>query len=146
MNINNEVKVNPLQLKMLRYSFGIVYLWFGALKFFPGLSPAEQLAGDTIERLSFYLVPGRVGLMVLASWEVFLGLGLILGFRNRILFTLLFIHLLGTFSPLILFRSLSFSAFPYGFTLIGQYIAKNIVFLAAGWILWTSTFAPKPRS
>ena len=29
---------------LLRVSLGIVFLWFGALKFFPGLSPAQDLA------------------------------------------------------------------------------------------------------
>ena len=27
-------------LRLLRISLGIVFLWFGVLKFFPGLSPA----------------------------------------------------------------------------------------------------------
>jgi uncharacterized membrane protein YkgB len=37
----------------IRISLGIVFLWFGVLKFIPGMSPAEHLAGQTIERLSF---------------------------------------------------------------------------------------------
>ena len=35
---------------LLRVSLGIVFLWFGALKFAPGLSPAEGLAGATIAK------------------------------------------------------------------------------------------------
>lgn len=42
---------------LLRISLGIVFLWFGALKFFPGLSSAQELATRTIDRLSFGLVP-----------------------------------------------------------------------------------------
>jgi hypothetical protein len=38
---------------LLRVSLGIVFLWFGALKFFPGLSPASDLAARTIATLSF---------------------------------------------------------------------------------------------
>ncbi|HSL94713.1 MAG TPA: hypothetical protein VLA35_02175, partial [Thermoleophilia bacterium] len=37
---------------LLRLSLGAVFLWFGALKFFPDLSPAQSLAGDTIEKLT----------------------------------------------------------------------------------------------
>ena len=123
-------------VRFMRYCLGLVYLWFGALKFFTDLSPAQQLAMDTIERLSLHLIPGQTGLFLLATWEVFLGLGFILGLRHRLILILFFIHLAGTFSPLILFTSLSFRSFPFAFTLLGQYIVKNLVFVAAGWMLW----------
>ena len=31
-------------LTLLRLALGIVFFWFGVLKFFPGASPAEELA------------------------------------------------------------------------------------------------------
>jgi uncharacterized membrane protein YkgB len=40
-------------IHLLRLSLGIIFLWFGVLKFFPGASPAQSLAGETIEALSF---------------------------------------------------------------------------------------------
>ena len=134
--MDNTNKINSIDIKLLRLSLGIIYLWFGVLKFFPDLSPAQQIAIDTIERLSFRLISGTTGLLLLAIWEVLLGLGLILGFRHRFLVFMLFIHLLGTFSPLFLFPSQSFQSYPYGFTLLGQYIVKNLVFVAVAWILW----------
>lgn len=134
--MDNTNKINSIDIKLLRLSLGIIYLWFGVLKFFPDLSPAQQIAIDTIERLSFRLISGTTGLLLLAIWEVLLGLGLILGFRHRFLVFMLFIHLLGTFSPLFLFPTLSFQSYPYGFTLLGQYIVKNLVFVAVAWILW----------
>ncbi len=40
-------------------SLGLVFLWFGFLKFFPGLSPAQDLAARTVDKLTFGLVqPG----------------------------------------------------------------------------------------
>ena len=42
-----------------------------------------------------------------------------------------FIHMGCTFLPLIFFPSLSFSAAPFGLSLIGQYIIKNLVFISA---------------
>jgi hypothetical protein len=49
-------------IRLLRISLGVVFLWFGVLKFFPGLSPAQTLAGDTIAVLSFgLLTPGPAG-------------------------------------------------------------------------------------
>ena len=35
-------------LSIMRIGLGIVFLWFGALKYFPGLSPAEDLVRSTI--------------------------------------------------------------------------------------------------
>ena len=42
---------------LLRVSLGVVFLWFGALKFFPDLSPAQDLATRTISVLTMGLVP-----------------------------------------------------------------------------------------
>ncbi len=45
-----------ISLTLLRISLGIVFLWFGVLKFFPELSPAEELATRTIEVLTLGIV------------------------------------------------------------------------------------------
>src|SRR6185503_10612144 len=39
-------------LTLLRISLGLVFFWFGFLKFFPGMSPADDLAARTIETIS----------------------------------------------------------------------------------------------
>jgi uncharacterized membrane protein YphA (DoxX/SURF4 family) len=52
----------------LRISIGIVFLWFGVLKFFPGLSPGEDLAIQTMKKLSFGLIPGNI-LIVWQYWK-----------------------------------------------------------------------------
>jgi hypothetical protein len=62
-------------LSFLRISLGIVFLWFGALKFFPGLSPAHDLAARTIEQLSGGLVKPGVSVLLLATWECLIGSG-----------------------------------------------------------------------
>jgi len=38
----------------LRVSLGIVYFWFGVLKFFPDFSPAMELATRTITPIFFF--------------------------------------------------------------------------------------------
>jgi uncharacterized membrane protein YkgB len=43
-------------ITVLRVALGIVFLWFGVLKLIPGLSPAEGLAGKTIETLTLGVV------------------------------------------------------------------------------------------
>ena len=56
-------------LSMLRISIGIIYIWFGSLKFFPGVSPAEDLAKETIHLLTFGLITPGLSLLLLALWE-----------------------------------------------------------------------------
>ncbi len=124
-----------LGVPFLRISLGVVFFWFGVLKFFPGLSPADQLASTTISTLTFGLVPGNVAVLVLAVWECAIGLGLMLGIFLRLTLLLLFLQMLGTFTPLLLFPEETFTRFPYAPTLEGQYIIKNLVLIAAGIII-----------
>ena len=120
---------------ILRVSLGIVFLWFGALKFFPGLSPATTLAARTIERLTFGAVGPEPGVMILAAWETLIGLGLITNVAMRATLALLFVQMLGTITPLVLFPGEAFTRFPYAPTLEGQYIIKNLVLVAAGIVI-----------
>lgn len=120
-----------LAVPALRVALGIVFFWFGVLKFFPNLSPAETLAARTIERLTFGVVQAGVALPVLAAWESVIGLGLIVGRGLRPILLLLAVQMLGTFTPLFLFPEETFTAFPFAPTLEGQYIIKNIVLIGA---------------
>jgi len=120
---------------LLRISMGLVFLWFGALKFFPGLSPAADVATRTIERLTFGLIAPDVSILILAAWESLIGLGLIFGVFMRATLLLLFLQMLGTITPIFLFPQEVFSAFPYAPTLEGQYIIKNMVLISAGLVI-----------
>ena len=122
-------------LTLLRLAVGIVFLWFGALKLFPDASPAEELAGRTIETLTLGLVPKATALPILAVWEVAIGVGLIIGRWMRIVLLLLFVQMLGTITPLFLFPAETFSTFPIAPTLEGQYIIKNIVIVTAAVVI-----------
>lgn len=122
-------------LTLLRLSVGVVFLWFGGLKFFPGLSPAEDLAGRTITLMTFGLVPTTVSLPVLAAWEVLIGLGFLTGRFLRATILLLAAQMLGTVTPLFFFPHETFTAFPVAPTLEGQYIIKNAILLSAGLVL-----------
>lgn len=120
---------------LLRISLGIVFLWFGALKFFPDLSPAEDLASRTINQLTFGLISEDVALMILATWECLIGLGLIFGVFLRVTLLLLFVQMLGTITPIIFFPNEVFTQIPYATTLEGQYIIKNMVLISAGFVI-----------
>ena len=116
-------------LVLLRCSMGIVFLWFGALKFIPGLSPAQDLAIKTIDAITFGLIPGSVSLAILAAWECLIGLGLITGVYMRATLLLLWLQMLGAAMPLFLFPHEAFTRVPYAPTLEGQYIIKNLVII-----------------
>ena len=122
-------------LQLLRISLGIVFVWFGVLKFFPGLSPAQGLAINTIKLLTFNLVSEAIIINGLALWEVLIGVGLISGRFMRETLLLLFLQMIGTFSPVFLFPSEVFTRIPYAPTLEGQYIIKNIVIISAAIVL-----------
>jgi uncharacterized membrane protein YphA (DoxX/SURF4 family) len=122
-------------LNLLRISIGIIYVWFGALKFFPNLSPADQLAKDTIYLITFGLIPNNVSIILLAFWETLLGVVLIIGVWRKAVFYILLIHMICTFVPLFFFEDVSFTSSPYAFTLVGQYIMKNLIIICAALVL-----------
>ena len=104
-------------IRLLRLSLGLVFVWFGALKFFPGLSPAQTLAGATISTLSFGLLTPGVAVLVLAVWECLIGIGLITGYFLRATLLLLWLQMLGTITPLFLFPDECFTLVPFAPTL-----------------------------
>lgn len=132
-NITGWMSKNGLLL--LRLSIGIIFFWFGFLKFFPGASPAEGLAVKTIDLLTFGLFEARTILILLAIWESVIGLGLIIGFYMREILLLLFLQMLGTLTPIFLFPGEVFGTVPFSLTLEGQYIIKNLVVISGAIVL-----------
>ncbi len=122
-------------ITLLRISLGIVFFWFGVLKFFPGLSPAQDLAARTIEAISFGLVKPNISLPVLAAWECAIGLGLISGKFMRATIALLLLQMVGTLMPLVLFPKETWQLFPISPTLEGQYIIKNLVLVSGALVV-----------
>lgn len=119
----------------LRVSVGVVFFWFGFLKFFPGMSPAEQLAVDTIQVMSGGLIAPQTSLLILALWETAIGVGLITGRFLRTTLLLLFVQMPGTVMPMFFFPELTFADFPFVLTLEGQYIVKNLVLYSAAIVI-----------
>jgi hypothetical protein len=114
---------------LLYWSLGIIFLWFGALKFFPEMSPAEELAGETIRSLSFGWLNPNISILLLATLETVIGAALLVNFYRNVIIIVAFIHIIFTFTPLLLFPEQVFNAAPFGLTLVGQYITKNLVIL-----------------
>lgn len=113
-------------LTLLRIGLGVIFLWFGALKLVPGLSPAEALVRNTI-----YFIDPDIFQPILAVWEMLIGLGLLTGKYLRLTLLLLFAQMPGTALPLVLLPEVVWTSFPFGLTLEGQYIIKNLAIIGS---------------
>ena len=116
---------------VLRISVGVVFFWFGALKLFPGLSPAEALITSSMP--SF--LPMSVFIPFLAVWEMVIGLGYITGRFMRATILLMALQMVGTLSPAVLNPGAVWVSFPFVLTLEGQYMVKNMVLLSAALVI-----------
>lgn len=117
-------------IPILRIALGVVFVWFGALKLFPGMSPAESLVRETVP-----FFPGDVFVPVLGIWELVIGLGFITGKFLRLTILLLFLQMPGTLAPALLLPERVFAVFPFVLTLEGQYIVKNFVLIGAALVI-----------
>lgn len=115
---------------IMRIGLGIIFLWFGALKLVPGLSPAEELVRNTI-----YFIDPDIFLPILALWEMAIGVGLIFGIFMRLTLLLLFLQMPGTALPIFVLPEVVWNSFPFGLTLEGQYIIKNLALIGAALVL-----------
>ncbi|MGH7710770.1 MAG: hypothetical protein ACREOG_05775 [Gemmatimonadaceae bacterium] len=122
-------------ITLLRISLGVVFLWFGALKFFPGVSPATDLAVRTIRVMTGGALSDAAAIYVLATWECLIGIGLILGRLLRTTLLLLWLQMAGTLTPLFFFPDEVFRVIPFAPTLEGQYIIKNVVLISAAIVI-----------
>jgi hypothetical protein len=120
---------------VLRAGLGGVFLWFGALKLVPRLSPADDLAGETVEALTSGVVSPRAGVFAVGLLECLIGLGLLSDRFLRSTLLLLAFEMAGTMSPLVLFPKRTFIHLPLVPSLEGQYILKNVVIIGAGMVL-----------
>ncbi|EMA38599.1 hypothetical protein [Halobiforma nitratireducens] len=121
--------MNRWGMGVLRAAVAVVFVWFGALKVF-GVSPAAELVAATV-----YLVPPELFVPVLGVWEVLIGLCLLYRPLIRVGIFLLFLQLPGTFLPIVFLPGVVFTIFPYGLTVEGQYIVKNLVIIGAALVI-----------
>ncbi len=115
--------------RLLRYSLALIFIWYGMLKPL-GMSPAADLVAHTI-----YWFPPDVFVPILGWWEVAIGVGLLFRPLVRVALLLLFLQMPGTALPLVLLPDVCFSNFPFGLTLEGQYIIKNLTLISAAIVI-----------
>jgi uncharacterized membrane protein YkgB len=128
-------------LVLLRLGLGAVYIWFGVLKVLDR-SPAAVLVTGTI--------PGHPGgwvVPVLGAVEVLLGLWLLTGRALVAALPVLGAHLCGTFGVLLLMPGSAFQGGnPLMLTMVGEFVVKNLVLLAAVLVVTTGTRRCSPAA
>lgn len=123
--------VMQMRKNILRVSIAFIFLVFGGLKFFPELSPAEVIGGDTVQKLTYSLIPKHICINALAAFEITIGLGLLCNRFIKITVLLAVVHLIFTFTPFIIYPGEVFNLSANSLSLLGQYILKNIIIISA---------------
>jgi uncharacterized membrane protein YkgB len=116
-------------LPFLRIGIGVVFIWFGLLKPL-GLSPAADLLAATV----YWWTP-EVVVPAIGWWEVAIGVTFLIPPLTRVAILLLAVQMPGTFLPLVLLPEVCFTVAPFGLTLEGQYIVKNLVIIGAALVI-----------
>ncbi|MCF2489218.1 DoxX family membrane protein [Dyadobacter sp. CY347] len=136
-------------INILRFTMGIVFLGFGVLKFFTGISPIESLATRTTSELTLGVVNGHSAMVFVATLECLIGFCFLTGMFLRVGVWLLALQMVGAMSPLFLYPSELFSGTLHAPTLEAQYIIKDIILIAAGMVIastWTGArIVAKPQ-
>lgn len=127
-------------MRLLRYSLGVVFIWFGVLKPL-GVSPAADLVERTV-----YWFPPDVFIPILGWWEVLIGLCMLWRPLIRVSIFLLLLQMPGTMLPLVLLPDVCFTHFPWGLTLEGQYIIKNLTLVSAALVVGGTVRKPEDSS
>jgi len=126
--------MNTVAIPFARFALGLIFIWFGALKTVGELSPAYDLVAATVYWLTPEVIVPLVGL-----WEVAIGIAFLVPQLTRVALLLLAGQMPATFLPLILLPEICFTVVPFGLTLEGQYIVKNLVIIAAALIIGGTT-------
>lgn len=125
----------------LRISLGLVIAGFGALKFIPGASPAEQLVMQTTAKLTLGMVTGTTAVVATAVLETFIGLTLLTGRLMRVGLVASAGWLVGILAPVVLFPA---QMFPGGLpTLAAQYVLKDIILVAGVAVVGAATLGAR---
>ena len=142
LHLENQIhhRLVAHSIAALRIAVGLVFLGFGFLKFFPGVSPAQNLTEATTHILFLGLVPGGVALVMIATLECVIGICLLANRGMRLAVWLLAIEFVGILSPLVLLPGRLFAGPHHAPTLEGQYVLKDIILVAAALVIAAGSF------
>jgi putative oxidoreductase len=121
-----------ISLPLLRGAIGIVFIWFGALKV-ANVTPVADFVANTLPWIDRALVIPAIGV-----FEIAIGLAMLAGRFLHLVCAALIAHLAGTFLSLIMQPDVTFQdGNPLMLTTEGEFVIKNLVFIAAGLVIAT---------
>lgn len=123
---------------VLRVALAVVFIWFGALKVLDR-SPVEDIVKATV-----FFLPGDAFFFALGLVEIAIGIGLLIPIALRVTLVLLWLQLGGTFLTLAVLPELAFQGGnPLLLSVLGEFVVKNVVLIAAGLVIGTSIRRPR---
>lgn len=121
-----------ISLPLLRGAIGIVFIWFGALKI-ANVTPVADFVANTLPWFDRDMVIPTLGV-----FEVAIGIAMIAGRFLPLVCAALLAHLAGTFLALVMQPNVTFQGGnPLVLTTEGEFVIKNLVFIAAGLVIAT---------
>lgn len=125
-----RVERHPLFL--LRLSLAAVFFWFGVLKI-ADVSPVIELLKSSLPVLA-----DPPFLQLLGVAEVVIAVGLVINRLSKPTTVLMVLHLAGTLSVAVLSPKVIFAPMFPVLTMEGEFLAKNLVLIAAGIVIMIS--------
>ncbi len=120
-----------MALNLLRYSLGVVFIWFGVLKLFNASPDLEILKAS----MPAVLGQSQLFFLVVSILEILIGIGLFL--KRTIRFTVIVMILVLIVVTVAVLLTQGFDPrFPI-LSLAGEFALKNLVLIAAGLVLLT---------
>ena len=116
-----------IALPLSRFSIFTIYFWFGFLKLFD-LSPANPLVESLLSK-TLPFVGFNQFIIFLGLWEMVIGIVFLIPKLEKVAITILFLHTITTFTPLLLLPLIAWKSFLVP-TLEGQYMIKNLITIA----------------
>jgi len=124
---------------LLRDSLGVMFLWFGGLK----LAGEPTLPASLIAAITPFMDPD-LSVSLVGVFEVALGAGILIGRWMPVLLGATTLHLSSTFLVLLRPDVAFVGGNPLLLSVEGEYVAKNLVLLAATASLALHSLGPQP--
>ena len=114
-------------LPFARFAIFLIFFWFGMLKVI-GASPASPMVVSLLKVTMPFISPD-IFLVGFGIFEMLIGISFIVPHLERVAIALLLAHMVTTTMPLFMLESMAWQG-TFVPTLEGQYIIKNILFIA----------------
>jgi len=131
-------KIEPYAEIGLRWSLGLVFVWFGILKLF-SVSPVEDVIKQS---LPVVFGTSQSFFFLLSVLEILIGIGFFMKRLVKLAALVMIIHLLAATTAVIVSQGFD-PRFPI-LSLEGEFVLKNLVFIAIAIVILTKKETKEP--